>query len=184
LRRQSFAEQYAVQCVGHGNCNFAVWAHSQIAALTLCKNFHRPPSAKQESQMKKSLLLSLVLTPMLLLGAWPTLGAAAQDNGQRISQRGDQIGDYGSEWSDGKKEAVKGQRLIDNSAKKAADAEKKMTRARDAMAKAEDQLQQAQNDRNKGEQLVARGTEKMEEAEAKYAAVRAGPSAVTDGRGN
>ncbi len=118
---------------------------------------------------------------MLLLGAWSASGAAANDNGQRIAQRADQIGDYGSDWKDGQKDVTKGQKLIDTSAKKSADAEKKLERAREAMAKAEDQLQQAQSDRAKGEQLITRGTARMQEAEAKYAALRAGPSALPGG---
>ena len=132
--------------------------------------------------MKKSVLLTAALAPMLLLGAWSASGAAANDNGQRIAQRADQIGDYGSEWKDGQKDVTKGQKLIDTSTKKSADAEKKLERAREAMAKAEDQLRQAQSDRAKGEQLIARGTARMQEAEAKYAALRAGPSALPGGK--
>lgn len=154
-------------------------AHFYQARLGYPDSIGRSRAYTMETSMKKSPLLSLTLTPMLLLGAWSSAGLA-QDSGQRISQRGAMIGEFGSDWTDGNKEVIKGRKLIEKSAKQAADADKKVARARQAMAKAEDQQLQAQADRAKGETLISRGTARMAEAEERYAAVRAGPSAVVN----
>lgn len=104
--------------------------------------------------------------------------SAAQDNGDRISARGAAISGRGEAWSDGQREAQKGQRLIAKSNKRTVDADKKLERTRNDAAKAERQLQEAQSDKVKGEQMISSGTARMQQAEAAYADIRNGPSAV------
>lgn len=104
--------------------------------------------------------------------------SAAQDNGDRISARGAAISGRGAAWSDGQRQVQKGQRLIVKSNKRTVDAEKTLERTRNEAAKAERQLQEALSDKIKGEQMISLGTARMQQAEAAYADIRNGPSAV------
>lgn len=128
--------------------------------------------------MKMSLLITIAASLALLTGACSTANTAP-DTGERISQRANEIGDYGSAWTDGQKNVKQGQQLVDKSSSRLTNAEKDLARARENVALAEQRIAEAQANRTKGQQLVQDGTGQMQRAEADYAAVKAGPSAVT-----
>lgn len=128
--------------------------------------------------MKRHLLLATMVTSSLLLGACSGTGSSSMDAGQRISQRGDEIGNYGAAWSDGQRDVTEGRQLVEKNTDSSADAEKRLAQARADMAKAEEQLRKAQLGRSDGERLIADGTAQMQQAEADYTAVRAGPPAI------
>ena len=65
-----------------------------------------------------------------------------------------------------------GQKLIVQSEKNLADSRKKQHDASEDAVKAQRQIDEANADRVKGEQMVARGTEKMNRAEADYQQIR------------
>jgi chromosome segregation ATPase len=96
-----------------------------------------------------------------------------------MTARGDNIVARGSEWNDGQKDMLKGQKLIQQSADRITDAEKRIQRAQNDIAKAEARIRTAQADRVTGEQLIASGTSRMQQAEASYNQIRREPSALT-----
>jgi len=127
--------------------------------------------------MKMPLLITTAASLALLLGACST-GNTGAEAGERISQRATEIGDYGSAWSDGQKNVKEGQQLVEKSGSRLADAEKDLARSRERVAVAERQIGEARANRTKGQQLVQDGTGQMQRAEADYAAIRTGPSAL------
>jgi peptidoglycan hydrolase CwlO-like protein len=127
--------------------------------------------------MKMPLLITAAASLALLSGACST-ASTGPDTGERISQRATKIGDYGSAWSGGQKNVKDGQQLVEKSGSRLSDAEKDLARSRERVAVAERQIAEAQANRTKGQQLVQDGTGQMQRAEADYAALRTGPSAL------
>jgi hypothetical protein len=125
-------------------------------------------------------------TPFLLLATVPLAlfaTACASSNtgfntGERISQRGDDIGAYGAAWADGNKDVKEGEQLIRKSDSKLADAQSDLERARDQVARAERRIAEAASSQAVGQQLISSGAQQMQQAEADYSDIRAGPPAV------
>jgi hypothetical protein len=105
-------------------------------------------------------------------------GSPPVSTGDRITQRGGEIAGYGEDWTKGRNDVAQGQKLVARSAKAIADGEKDLARAREAVLKAEQQIRAAQAARTGAERQIVEGTALMQRAEADYAAVRAGPSAI------
>jgi len=101
--------------------------------------------------------------------------------GERISQRGGSIGEFGDAWSSGQKGVRDGEKLVGKSSDNLAEAERDLTRARARVARAEQEITEASADRIAGQRLIHDGTVQMQQAEADYIAIRAGPSAVSPG---
>jgi hypothetical protein len=100
------------------------------------------------------------------------------DAGQRISERGGEISNRGQSWTDGHRDQLKGQKLVAKSGDQVLDGERDLEKARAAVTKAERRIEVAQANRISGEQLVSDGTSRMQKAEADYAAIKSGPSAI------
>jgi hypothetical protein len=107
-----------------------------------------------------------------------TTGSNKLDAGHRISERGAEISNRGQSWSDGQHDQRKGQKLVELSVDQVSDGENDLKKARAAVIKAEQRIEVAHANRTNGEKLVSSGTLKMQTAEADYAAIRDGPSAV------
>ena len=127
--------------------------------------------------MKKLLFVAAVASFSLLTVAC-TSKSGSMDTGERISERGGAIGAYGKDWSDGQKDVAQGQKSIEKSARNLADGERDLARAREQVAKAEQQIAAAVAARADAERQVVDGNGQMQRAEAAYAAIRTGPSAV------
>jgi len=126
--------------------------------------------------MVKPTIIILLSATSVLLAACSTSGS--QDAGERMSARGAVISGRGEAWTDGQRDVRKGQRLVERSTSRLTDGEKKLKRANDAVTAAERQIQSGQSEKTHGEQMISQGTEQMRQAEAAYAAIRNGPSAV------
>ena len=121
--------------------------------------------------------LALAATASLLLVACST--TEPLDAGHRISERGGDISARGQSWSEGQSDQQKGEEMVKRSADRTADSERDLRKAHAAVTKAEQRIQTAQDDRISGEQLISSGTQKMQKAEADYAAIKAGPAAIS-----
>lgn len=104
---------------------------------------------------------------LLTVGLAACAGSASSsmNAGQRISERGGEITQYGEEWSAGNKAVRDGRKLEAKSTDQITDARKKLARA--------------EADQAKAQQMISDGTTQMQRSEADYAAVRAGPAAVS-----
>lgn len=124
-----------------------------------------------------------LVTTTLMVAASITLAACStasrEDDGQRISARGEAISARGQAWTDGQRDLQKGQKLVERGVDRTADGEKKLKRAQEAAAKAQLQIEQARAEQLKGEQLISAGNVQMQQAESAYAAIRSGPPAVS-----
>ncbi|CDO38344.1 hypothetical protein [Novosphingobium sp. KN65.2] len=134
--------------------------------------------------MNRYTFTALTAGLVLSLSGCAATQSSDMNTGERISQRGGEITDYGDAWSAGQKDAKLGQRMIDKSAKSSDSARKQLADARADVVKAEARIQAASNAKIEGEQLILDGTMKMQQAEADYARVRAGPSAKIDSPGS
>ena len=124
---------------------------------------------------KPSALVLTAIAGILLTGCSTT---SSKPSGQLISERGGAISAKGEAWTDGQRDLQKGQKLVQRSDARVADGQNKLLHAQQAAADAERQIQTAQVDRTSGEQIMAGGATRMKQAEADYAAIRNGPSAI------
>ncbi|WP_158511839.1 hypothetical protein [Novosphingobium sp. PP1Y] len=127
--------------------------------------------------MKRHTLTTMTAGIILCLSGCAATQTSEMNTGERISQRGGQISHYGESWSAGQKDAKLGQRMVDKSNRSSDSARKQLADARADVLKAEARIQAASDAKIEGEQLILDGTMKMNQAEADYARVRAGPSA-------
>lgn len=115
--------------------------------------------------MKKFTEISAFALLTIGLAACAGSVSSSMNAGQRISERGDTITQYGDDWTAGKKSVRAGEKLVAKSTDQIADARKK--------------LANAEADQTRAQQMISDGTTAMQRSEAQYAAVRAGPAAVT-----
>ena len=114
----------------------------------------------------------------LTLAACSASGPKSMDAGQRISERGGDISARGQSWRDGQRDQRKGQDLVKKSVDRISDGEKDLKKAHSAVTKAEQRIAAAQSGRAEGEQLISSGAQQMQRAEADYAIIKRGPSAL------
>jgi hypothetical protein len=126
--------------------------------------------------MQKLSILTISAGSSIMLSA--CAGTPPLSNGERISQRGDLITGYGGDWNKGRDAVAQGRKSVTQSARTLADGRKDLARAQGRVAKAEQQIRSAQFAKESGERKIVEGTSLMQRAEADYAAVKAGPSAV------
>ncbi len=120
-----------------------------------------------------------VSAPLLMLASSCAMSDKQPlDAGERISQRGAAVGAYGKDWSAGQAAVTRGEKTIAKSTRLMTEGEEDLNRAREQVARAEKQIADATATREDAQQQVADGTSRMQQAEADYAAIRAGPSAV------
>jgi hypothetical protein len=128
--------------------------------------------------MSRILTIATFASLTLALGACAGSNSPSLNAGERIAQRGDTITQYGDSWQSASKDVREGQRIMDKSDGRLADANKQLAKANAAQSEAQASITRAEDDRAKALALINSGTTRMQQAEAAYAAVRAGPAAT------
>jgi chromosome segregation ATPase len=126
--------------------------------------------------MRKLLMLTITASGALALGA--CAASPPMSSGERLTQRGNEIAGYGDDWTKGREDVAKGRKAASRSAKTLAGAEEDLARAQKNVAKAEQQIRDARLAEEGAQRQIVDGTQRMDRAEAEYAAIRAGPPAV------
>lgn len=124
------------------------------------------------------LVFPALLFAALLLSGCSNSMQTAHDDGERMSERGSEISARGEAWTDGQRQLAQGRKLVAHSTDELADYEKKLMHANKDVLNSQQKIEVAKAERVNGEQLIADGTLKMQQAEAAYTQIKNGPSAI------